>query len=553
MSGPFDMSNSGCIARAACVKWSAVLIAMLAATTSAQTGFARSGERSWTHLGGSSRRHSLVSLPCAPSTTPTWVRATDIGGHPITFVGQAGLAVYAGDGVEDGLVFATGRISPPGQPANQHRLFAFARSNGAVRWQSQVATPVLDSFSSPALDEVNRVVIHASGRRVQAFRMDTGMLAWDRSLTNFIVNASPMVTSDRGPADRVFITDYDGFGGSSRLYCINADPFDPARNPYQPGEILWSYPIGSSSGNSVSYLPADMGGESLVYVATVGPDPGFAPGRIYAFPISDTIPSPRWTYENEIPEGYFGGVCVVPPDPFEPPGQPPILYAATYAFCSSCGSDSASLVKVNARTGEEIWTVPSNRTQSIPIPLPGGRVALSAGIQGFGTVPNVQMFEDLGASAQLVWDTTIGLFNLGGWTHQPIAAQFGGYDVLAVGVPPADFTQVSPEMLIVNLASDPSREDFVLRHYAGSGGSPAIVGSALYSVGTLGLVALGPSPRQLDVNGDGSLGIADLYAWENGTGNRDVNNDGTITGQDRLDLLSFLRAPEAAMMTGGRE
>lgn len=526
-------------------------MALCVGSALAQPAVTRSPVRSWTHLGGASNRHSLVALPCTPSQTPSWIRSTDIADNPITFIGQAGLAVLAGERVQDGLVFAVGRVSPAGQTPNQHTLFAFERCNGSVRWQSPIATPVLDSFSTPALDESNRVVIHASGRRVQAFSTQDGALAWERTLSNFIVNASPMVTSDRGPADRVFITDYDGFGGSAQLYCINADPFDAAQNPYQPGEIVWQFPIGSSSGNSVSYLPASLGGESLVYVASIGPDPGYEPGVIYAFPITTTAPSPLWTYRNEMPEGYFGGVCVVAPESYEPPGSPPILYAASYAFCSSCGSDSAFLVKLNARTGAQIWSVRSNRTESIPVPLPGGRVALAAGIEGFGTIANIQMFDDLGDSAQIAWDTA-GLLTVGGWTNQPVAAQFGGRNILVTGAPPPDFSQASTELFALNLASDPTRPDFIVRRYPGAGGNAAIVGTSIYSVGTLGLVALGPTPTNLDTNLDGSTTIADLYAWERGVGNLDVNNDGVVNAEDRAELIKSLRASEPSAMSGGR-
>ncbi|MBS0196582.1 MAG: PQQ-like beta-propeller repeat protein [Planctomycetes bacterium] len=506
-------------------------------------------ERSWTHLAGNSNRLAMVSLPAPPISVPAWIRSTDINGNLITFIGQAGVAVYAGTSVNDGLVFAAGRISPVGQPANQYRLFAFSRSTGVVRWQSAIPTPYVDSFASPAIDERNGVVIYASGNRVRAFRMTDGSLAWERTLTRNVVNASPVVTDDLQPGNRVFITDYDGNFGGGKLYCINADPYHPQRNPFQPGDLVWSVPIGSSSGNSPSYLPRSMGGVPMVYVSSVGGIAGTDPGRIYAFPITVAPPEPNWVYLNEIPEGYFGGVCVAPPPADSEPGSPPIVYAAAYAF--SGGADTANLVKLNALTGAVIWTVGSNRTQSIPVPLPGGRIALSAGLEGYGTLANVQLFDDLGDSAALLWDTA-GFFIIGGWTHQPVATQFGGRDVLAVGAPPTGFFDTSSDLYLVDLALGPSSPDFMIRRYSGAGGSPAIVGSTMYSVGTSGLVAFGPTPSRLDVDGDNTLCVKDLYSWDRGEGQRDVNADGAVDSSDRQALLLALRASEPADMKGGR-
>ena len=124
---------------------------------------------------------------------------------------------------------------------------------------------------------------------------------------------------------------------------------------------------------------------------------------------------------------------------------------------------------------------------------------------------------------------------------------------MVVGVAPEDYTQASPELLVVDLTVDPTVPSFVLRRYAGAGGSPAIVGSSLYSVGTLGLVALGPTPADLDVNGDGTVGTGDLYAWERGVGSLDVNTDGTVNAEDRAELISSLRATGPAAMSGARE
>src|SRR5690606_6027006 len=102
-------------------------------------------------------------------------------------------------------------------------------------------------------------VITASGRFVTAFDLGTGSLRWQTELGRNVVNASPLVVEDSG---RLFITDYDGFGLSARLYCIDL-------GPPNPGAILWSVTIGGSSGNSPAYA------DGRVFVpACAGPGSG---------------------------------------------------------------------------------------------------------------------------------------------------------------------------------------------------------------------------------------------------------------------------------------
>ena len=120
---------------------------------------------------------------------------------------------------------------------NHSRLRLRPRRRESVRFSAPVDTPALDSWSTPLIDESNERLIVASGETVTAFEAETGVPAWSATLEMDVVNASPLVTSDLGPADRLFLTDADGFltQGGGNLYCINIDPRDAQTNPFDPG------------------------------------------------------------------------------------------------------------------------------------------------------------------------------------------------------------------------------------------------------------------------------------------------------------------------------
>jgi len=502
---------------------------------------------SWSGLAGGEARVSSTPYPVPSVTAPTWATSADADGNAITFVGQAPTAVSRE------LVFAVGRVSPPGQPANQTRVFAFDRDDGHLRWWAGVPAIVLDSNSGPTLDDRAGTVIFASQRFVTALDQATGSQRWQTMLSRSVVNASPVVVNEPGQPGRLFITDYDGFGTSGKLNCLSTDAFS-AGNPHQPGAIVWSTPIGGSSGNSPAYLPRAEGGVGLVYTTTAGDGAGAGnPGKIIAFEAFAEVPSPVFTFVNPSPEGFFGGVCVGAP---ERNGLPPVVFAATYAF--SGGLDAGNLVKVNGATGALVWSIACNRTQSIPVALPGGRVALSSGIEGFGTVRGLALFQDLGSSAAMLWDTALLAepVPFGGWTQQPVASTFAGRSALAIGLVPEAGTFASPsnELCVVDLERSPSDAAFVISRVSGAGGSPAAAGSSLVSIGAAGLVCYGPTPAMLDLSEDGWHAVDDVYAWESGLTavSRDIDRSGAVTPGDRAMLLTNLRAAEPTLMMRGR-
>jgi len=497
---------------------------------------------SWPQLAGGASHDSTSTLVGVPSlASPAWSRSVDGQGRAITWNAASGVVVSSDTVLGLGSVVVNGTA--------QHRLWALDRFDGAIRWSATVDAPNLSSWSTPAIDARRGTVLVAAGSAVTAYALSTGAQVWRAMLQAPIVNASPIVTTDLGLHDRAFITDYDGFGVSSRLYCINVSPQN-ALNPYVPGAIVWSAPIGAASGNT----PAARGGR--VYVSSVG-DWGFAPGQLLCFDAkaSGPEPAPLWTMNNPTGESFFGGVCVADDD---------MLYASSYSFYGN--SLSANLVKVDGRTGALKWSVACNRSASIPVLMAGGRVALSGGLAGYGTVPTLQLFQDNGASASLVWDSSLATWNdvnhnglrdsgeylvIGGWHNQP--APFADRTRLLVGAigSGSDVTGYG-SLLLVDTSFAPAAPGFVVSQRPGVGASPAVAGRNVYSLGSGGLMAFGPKPPRCDVNGDGALTIDDLYAWEQGTGSRDVNGDGTVDGGDRDALVGELRRDEQADMHGGR-
>lgn len=474
-------------------------------------------------------------MAAANATTPLWIASADDAGRGITFNGQSGPVV----GRE--------RVYALGKSGSMSRIYAFRRADGVCVWSRLVPNPTSDSWSTPALDEGANAVIVGAGNKVLAFDAHDGAARWTATLNRNIVNASPLVTET--VPRRIFVTDADGFGLSGRLSCINADRFDAASNPHAPGTILWSVIVGGTTGNSPAYS------DGRVFVATVG-EFGFSAGSVLAFDASAiTTPTPLWVFENVEPTGFFGGVSV----------RDGSLYAATYAF--SGGQAAGNLVKLDAASGSLLWSVPSNRTDATPIVLDDGRVVLSGGLAGFGASPSIQLFDDLGSSAVMLWDSALATWSdtngngvrdageylsIGGWTHQPVAFAASGSTRLLVGTLPAGSGTASPctHLRVVDLAAAPSSPSFVVSTFLGAGSTPAMVGASIYTIGASGLHAFGP---RFDVNADGSIDIEDLHGWESsGTvpGSRDVDRDGDVDQVDREILIEEIRRDEQRDMAG---
>lgn len=510
-------------------------------------------QSTWTHFSGNAVRSGCVDRAGptpADLNSPSWVVSTDETGRPISFNGQSGPVVSRD------FVYTLGTVER--DSVITHRVFATDRRKGTVSWSGLIGAQHLGSFSSPAIDERNQTVIVASGDFVNAFDMRTGAPKWKSQLLLPVVNASPLVTTDMALRNRVFITDFDGGEGGGNLYCINVDPFVPGFNPYSPGDIVWIVPLTGTSGNSPAYF------RQRVYVSTAG-DFGASRGEILAFDATArTAPSPVWRFENTFADGFFSGITLR-----EDKGGL-ALFAATYAFFGQ--QRSATLVKIDAADGTLLWSVPSNRTSATPIVLDDGRIILSTGLRGFGTVPTCHVFRDQGASAVMNWDsftnTWVDSDNdgrpdpgeylvAGGWSHQPsIQIRDDGTPILFVGALASNQTSNTPcsqlHAINLNRLNSPNESDWLLATYNGAGSTPALADRNLYSFGAGGLVAFGPTPPQGDVNCDGAVDAEDIHAWGAFQGRRDVDYNGTVNQAD-LDLLNELvRSEEQLGATHGR-
>lgn len=531
--------------RAAHGKWAVLAsasAALLSSTAVAQVGAV------WTHLGGGASRASASPAGTLSLSTPAWVVSRDLNNAAIVWVGQSSPVV------------TRDRVMAVGQVGAAAYVFSIDRRAGAVVWQSPIDPPTFSSYSSPVIDERGRTCIVASGWTVRAFDLSTGASRWAIELENPVVNASPVVTQDLWAADRLFITDYDAAGASGRLYCINISPRRATINPFSPGEIVWSVGVGGTSGNSPAYA------NGRVFVPVAGDYNSFPPIpselRCYDAGAMST-PDPVWTYANAAdPDArFFGGVSV----------SGGAVYAASYDFVGlSSTFNNSNLVKLDAKTGTLRWSVPSNRTNAIPIPLPPKpvskfpRVLLSAGLNNFGgTAPNLQLFEDRGGAAQLVWDSAMATWidldgdgrvdagefmSVGGWSHQPAVSTGLGPVTVFAGTLPTSGNNTSfgacTNLRAINLDVLPAATGFVRAEFVGAGSSPALADGNIYTIGGTGLHAFGPTPPRFDVDGDGEITIEDLYAWEQGVGSRDVDGNGVANGVDRTLLVAELRRAE---------
>ena len=529
------------------MRWGLVISAMASSTAVAQP---LGSLAAWSSMGGDEARSAARRVEVGDLSSVRWVRGHTDAGLPIRYSPHAGIVAT---------VWPVPRVFAAAVVDGQTRALAIDAETGHIVWMTPIPPMAFDSWSSPVLDPRGGVVIYAAGSSVIALRTSNGAELWRTDLPGPPVNVSPLLTRDLGFANRLFVTDYGGFGGESSLFCINVSPYHETINPFNPGQIVWSTPIGSSNGASPAYH------DGVVYVCSTGLD-GDGRGQIRAFDArSTTPPSPLWTFSNPIAEGFFGGLAL------REGHAGPYVYAASYAFFGSFAS--ANMVKVRARTGELVWSVPSNRTSSVPIVLEDGRIVLSSGLSGFGTVPMVQMFRDHGGWAEQLWNTAQGTWQdanqngrldsgeylaVGGWTTQPLLARGrtpGSTDRLIVGAIPAGsgVTTAYTTLYELDLSKSPAQPGFVARQTPHAGSTAALLGAGVYSVGVGGLAAMGPPPPGLDVNADGVIDTDDLASWEQGQGSRDVDRNGIVTEADREMLLFELRRNETRELSeGGR-
>jgi hypothetical protein len=138
-------------------------------------------------------------------------------------------------------------------------------------------------------------------------------------------------------------------------------------------------------------------------------------------------------------------------------------------------------------------------------------VLLSGGIRGFGSAPSLELVQDHGASAAMLWDSALDTWTdlnsngvldpgeflaIGNWTFQPIAsdpASPGAIRALASTPPLSGGSfSYSTDLLLLDLTKSPHDPGFIIDQIPGPGGTPAAAFGSLYSVAAAGLYALGP-------------------------------------------------------------
>jgi outer membrane protein assembly factor BamB len=441
----------------------------------------------WSHLGGSSTHSTIPFTQGTLLDTPSWTSTGDEN-IELSFIPQAGV-------VADELhVYAIGFD----QSFARH-LAAFDQESGELIWSSDIPFAILDSWSSPSIDPNNHSVIVASGFSVSAFNRFNGDELWNLPTTTPIVNASPCVTDDLDGSNRAFITDYTfAAAPNGSLICINLDPSTPT-NPFEPGETMWAASLpGDCSGNTPAYH------DGIVYVATADNGSGGA-GHILAFDAtSTTTPSPLWDTPNPEPFGFFGGVTY----------HNGSIYASSYNFQG--GQRSANTIKLDATTGALQWSVPTVRTNATPIVLNDNRIIVSGGVPTSpstiftGSLPAIELIQDQGNSATLLWDTFEAThqdlnesgtwdqdepyLSIGGWGHHPIAMIANGNPRLITGTmsPPTAFDPFThaESLHTIDLSKHPSDPDFIISTQSFTGTSPALFNGRVFSTSNEGLSAL---------------------------------------------------------------
>ncbi|MCA9243098.1 MAG: PQQ-like beta-propeller repeat protein [Phycisphaerales bacterium] len=343
-------------------------------------------------------------------------------------------------------------------------LIAYDADSGDRLWTAPMEPDEQDSWSSPAVDAARERVLFPSGFTLYAFEVDDGAPAWTTEFMRPVVNASPTVAGDR-----VLMSDAKGFGVGSRLYAVNAAPFDKNDNPYQPGDVVWDVDIGASTGATASVVGA------TVYVANID-------GEIMAVDLGDGAEVWRTDFAAVVgaeSAKFFSGLAA----------RGGALYGATYNFNGS--ANSSWLVKLDRATGAIAWRVPCARSRSIPIATDDGRILLAGGIAGFGSNTTVQAFADNDTSATMLWDTAVdapALGSIGGWTTQPLYSR--GRLFVGEPAPPGDFFGPYQRLLAIRPALTPEAPGFVVQEQVGAGGSCAVSDQRLYSIGVDGLFCI---------------------------------------------------------------
>ncbi len=468
-------------------------------------GVSAGSDNQWLGQAADPQRHSIAldGPNQFEKTWEAWECPADEG-YLIDFEGQSSPAVY------NGRIYAFAKYYDNQNRYIHNQIIAFDQATGENVWATIIEKIPEDfwddSWSSPAIDEVNNAVVIASGQKVYSLCGENGAIRWQRELEKPVLNASACVVNEPGYS-RVFITDFaSGFedDGKGRLYCIE-------NSAGAEGEIIWSEVIGKTSGNTPAYY------NGTVYVATLC-------GSVCAYRTDTADPDELWRLDvlESDTDGFFGGVNVT---------REGYIYAASYDWDG--GEDNSTLCKIDAEYGTLIWKRATERTNSIPVVI-GQRIFLSGGLDDLGSRSKLTAYEDKGDSVIELWQTPEEMI-IGGWTHQPVYANGKIY----LGAKDAG---VYTDLYILDVEAVPEEEGFVIDHFSGAGGSPAVTVDSVYSIGGYddGLFKFEQPRLAGDINADGQVGMDDLkelcanwmFDGPLGVKRSDLNLDGKIDFKD---------------------
>jgi len=495
---------------------------------------AAAGYDNWPTL-GNNQQHISIAVD-GPNTLTTANIAWDANESPqgyslFEFESATGAILY------NGRVYAVAKYLEPNEAAwngfdkTASQLVAYDANSRHRLWNTVIDIAVWDSWSTPSVDGKNNTILIASGNltadgwntlagTIYAIDAINGSIIWSNQLDTAVLNASVCVAEGLEHG-RAFITDYDGFGTGGKLYCINLDP-NTAQNPYNPGQIVWSDVLGSTSGNSPAYK------DGIVYVSSNGNADSNGYGAIYAYDAVANIPIRKWIATDPNFEGFTSGVTVT---------KAGYIYAVCYDWGDEVENNSA-LCKIDCNNGDIVWITQTERTSSMPVVV-GDKIYISGGINGYGSRPKVSAFHDLGDSVVKLWETPSSMA-VGGWTNQLIYAD----GKLYVGAIPltGNYFGSYEELYILNVELSPEDEGFVIAHHTDAlcGNNPAVTHDSLYAIGADGLVKFYQTALLADTDADKVVDCYDLFNIANqwlydgsiGGKRADLNLDGRINFTD---------------------
>jgi hypothetical protein len=480
------------------------------------------GPDDWTHYGHFSTRQSIaVDGPNIIDESSLIWDANDDPQDPnygIEFETASSVALY------NGLVYGYARYYNEISEYTNSQIVAYDANSGELEWATIVDKSIWDSWSSPCVDTKNHWILIGSGDKVFALDAEVGTIEWTTTLEKNVVNASVCTALDI-PCARAFITDYDGFGTTGKLYCINLDPNEPG-NPYDPGDIVWSKTLGATSGNSPSYK------DGVVYVGCISGKIS-AYGTIYAYDATAQSEATKlWETTDPNFDGFSGGVTVT---------NEGFLYAANYDWANEV-EDNSKLCKIDCNDGGIVWMTDTERTSCVPAVV-GDKIYISGGFEGYGSRPKIEAYQDHGLTVTKLWETGSEMF-VGGWTTQPVYANGKLYiGSIASG---GNYFGTYTDLYILDVSYTPDDPGFIIDTYSGGGNSPAVTYDSIYTIGYddisgHSLLKFKQSTFIADIKKDGLVDSNDLnimtdswlYTDPMGVNRSDLNLDGVV------NLLDF--------------